>query len=319
MLCKIDGERSVAELARDCGYTLFEAGQVLVTLVKAGLVDIEEDLEVVPTAPVVVEGDEPYGATEVASALFAAFGGAADSDSVEVVDEAPVDDEPADDIAAIARLVSEVAASVREEEAPAIVEETPSQVALHTGSDDQSFALSVDRVSAALADVLGPAPDVHDPLEVPAEMRTRKPIQKKSRIPERTPETERRERLRAAAAAELASAHALAEELRREREAAERESVERAAEEEAARVAAEEEAARLAAEEEAARVAAEEEAARLAAEEEAARLAAEEEAARLAAEEEAGRLAAEEEAARLAAEEEAARHAAEADAARIAA
>ena len=30
MLCKIDGERSVAELARDCGYTLFEAGQVLV-------------------------------------------------------------------------------------------------------------------------------------------------------------------------------------------------------------------------------------------------------------------------------------------------
>src|SRR3954454_18221111 len=53
MLCKIDGERSVAELARDCGYTLFEAGQVLVTLVQAGLVDIEEDLEVVPTAPLV--------------------------------------------------------------------------------------------------------------------------------------------------------------------------------------------------------------------------------------------------------------------------
>ncbi|HET6909822.1 MAG TPA: DUF4388 domain-containing protein, partial [Mycobacteriales bacterium] len=38
MLCKIDGERSVAELARDCGYTLFEAGQVLVALVQAGLV-----------------------------------------------------------------------------------------------------------------------------------------------------------------------------------------------------------------------------------------------------------------------------------------
>src|SRR4051794_23455604 len=321
MLCKIDGERSVAELARDCGYTLFEAGQVLVTLVKAGLVDIEEDLEVVPTAPVVVEGDEPYGATEVASALFAAFGGPADGDSVEVVDEAPVDDEPADDIAAIARLVSEVAASVREEEAPAVVEDTPSQVALHTGSDDQSFALSVDRVSAALADVLGPAPDVHDPFEIPAEMRTRKPVQKKSRLPERTPETERRERLRAAAAAELASAHALAEELRREREAAERESVERAADEEAARLAAQEEAGRLAAEEEAARLAAEaEEAARIAAEEEAARIAAEEEAARVAAEaEEAARLAAEEEAARLAAEEEAARLAAEEETARLAA
>src|SRR3954465_14473076 len=266
MLCKIDGERSVAELARDCGYTLFEAGQVLVTLVKAGLVDIEEDLEVVPSAPLAVEADEPYGATEVASALTAAFGVFSEDGLAEVIEE-PADDEPADDIAAIARLVSEVAASVREEEAPEVVEDTPSQIALHTGSDDQSFALSVDRVSAALADVLGPAPDVHDPFEVPAEMRTRKPVQKKSRIPERTPETERRERLRAAAAAELASAHALAEELRRDREAAERESVERAAEEDAARVAAEQEAVRLAAEE-ADRLAAEQEAARVAAEEE---------------------------------------------------
>src|SRR5438309_1341259 len=240
MLCKIDGERSVAELARDCGYTLFEAGQVLVTLVKAGLVDIEEDLEVVPTAPLVLEGDEPYGATEVASALTAAFGAPAESDmTAEIVDE-PAEEEPADDIAAIARLVSEVAASVREEEAPVVVEETPSQVALHNGADEQSFALSVDRVSAALADVLGPAPDVHDPFEVPAEMRIRKPAQKKSRVPERTPETERREKLRAAAAAELAAAHALAEALRQERESGEREELERAAaEEEAARLAAE--------------------------------------------------------------------------------
>src|SRR3954453_2101373 len=82
MLCKIDGERPVAELARDCGYTLFEAGQVLVTLVQAGLVDIEEDLEVVPTAPLVVEGDERYGANEVASALTAAFGAPEEGDAV---------------------------------------------------------------------------------------------------------------------------------------------------------------------------------------------------------------------------------------------
>src|SRR5947208_1170012 len=49
MLCKIDGQRTVAELARDCGYTQFEACQVLVALVSAGLVDIEEDIEL--TAP----------------------------------------------------------------------------------------------------------------------------------------------------------------------------------------------------------------------------------------------------------------------------
>src|SRR4051794_3039681 len=246
MLCKIDGERSVAELARDCGYTLFEAGQVLVTLVKAGLVDIEEDLEVVPTAPPVTEGDEPYGATEVASALTAAFGAFSDDAPADVVAEEPVDDEPADEIAALARLVSEVAADIREEETPEVVEDTPSQIALHTASDDQSFALSVDRVSAALADVLGPAPDVHDPFEVPAELRVRKPVQKKSRLPERTPESDRRERLRAAAAAELAAAHALAEALRQEqREASERDAADRADEEEAARISAEEEAARL--------------------------------------------------------------------------
>src|SRR5438067_2488051 len=80
MLCKIDGERSVAELARDCGYTLFEAGQVLVSLVQAGLVDIEENIEVTPPPVAVevevepapaVEADSLYGATSVSSALAA--------------------------------------------------------------------------------------------------------------------------------------------------------------------------------------------------------------------------------------------------------
>src|SRR4051794_12780437 len=156
MLCKIDGERSVAELARDCGYTLFEAGQVLVTLVQAGLVDIEEDLEIVPPAPVVDEGDELYGASEVMSALTAALA----PQAAEVEDEAvdvPVEDaapeEPLDNIAEIARLVSEVAAGVREDENPAPVQDTPSQVSIRPAADDDSFALSVDRVSAALADV----------------------------------------------------------------------------------------------------------------------------------------------------------------------
>src|SRR4051794_6559016 len=140
MLCKIDGERSAAELARDCGYTLFEAGQVLVTLVKAGLVDIEEDVDVAASfapAPAEDDDEERYGANSVSSALAAAAEDAASeagaSDDVDAVADAePVADAvlvedavPAeandddagdgDEFAALARLVSEVAASTRED------------------------------------------------------------------------------------------------------------------------------------------------------------------------------------------------------------
>ena len=44
LLCKIDGERSIADLARECGFTMFEAGTVVRVLVEAGLVDVEEDI-----------------------------------------------------------------------------------------------------------------------------------------------------------------------------------------------------------------------------------------------------------------------------------
>ena len=43
MLCKVDGERSVADLAIDCGFTVFEAAEVIAALVRAGLVDVELD------------------------------------------------------------------------------------------------------------------------------------------------------------------------------------------------------------------------------------------------------------------------------------
>ena len=345
MLCKIDGERSVAELARDCGYTLFEAGQILVTLVSAGLVDIEEDVEVAAVAATETESetDESYGVGDLSSALAAVR-------DEEQAEEA-LDDE--DGFAALARVVSEVAASVRGEE-EAAEQEQPSQVSLHPVGD-QSFASSLARVSEALSNVLGPAEPTDDPFAVPNNLRMRRAPKEQPPPPEVTPEQERRQRTRAAAAAELAAAHALAEALRaaqNEPVAAEavadvvdlatvrRENEEEAARVEAERVEAEEEAARLEAERaeaervEAERIAAEEEAARLEAErvaaEEAARVAAEEEAARLeaerVAEEEAARLAAEEaarleaeEAARVAAEEEAARVAAEEEAARVAA
>ena len=71
LLCKVDAERSVADLATDCGFTLFEAGQVVTRLIAAGLVSVETE-ETAEDAP----GD-----------------GAADSDVAvegESLDERPV-------------------------------------------------------------------------------------------------------------------------------------------------------------------------------------------------------------------------------------
>jgi len=41
LLCKVDGERNIHQLARDCGFTDFEAGQIVSTLVMTGLLEIE--------------------------------------------------------------------------------------------------------------------------------------------------------------------------------------------------------------------------------------------------------------------------------------
>ena len=41
LLCKVDGVRTIADLADDCGFTVFEAGMTVLGLLDAGLVDIE--------------------------------------------------------------------------------------------------------------------------------------------------------------------------------------------------------------------------------------------------------------------------------------
>ncbi|MCW2542692.1 MAG: hypothetical protein JWM40_244, partial [Frankiales bacterium] len=61
LLCKVDGMRSIADLAVECGFTLYEAGHVVHTLVKSGLLEVE----------VPVEGPAPTGS--IASRLAAAF------------------------------------------------------------------------------------------------------------------------------------------------------------------------------------------------------------------------------------------------------
>ncbi|MDX6219629.1 MAG: hypothetical protein QOJ48_1310, partial [Frankiales bacterium] len=42
LLCKVDGVRSLSDLAVECGFTLFEAGQVVYSLVRSGLLEVEE-------------------------------------------------------------------------------------------------------------------------------------------------------------------------------------------------------------------------------------------------------------------------------------
>src|SRR4051812_40830758 len=246
LLCKVDGERSIAELARDCGFTLLEAGRVVVTLVQAGLVDVEEDLTQPAPTPPAHEDRDP---ANVALSLAAAFRNS--DEPAQVVASA----EEADESAAVAAELSALAT----EEMP------PLSFAQH---DD--FADSIARVSAALSQLLGPtsASSPEDLFAVPDHLRMAAVHVEAE--PEPDPHAEEREQVRLAAAAELAEAHASAEEQRRQAEGrldehvapvvqlarkrrsarkaeAEREAAEaRLAQEEAARLAAEEEAARLA-------------------------------------------------------------------------
>ena len=77
LLCKVDGERSIHQLARDCGFTDFEAGQIVSSLVVTGLLEIEAgadndaDLDEAPISP-----------RSAAERLMAAFSGG-DTDPAE--------------------------------------------------------------------------------------------------------------------------------------------------------------------------------------------------------------------------------------------
>ncbi|HWG94359.1 MAG TPA: DUF4388 domain-containing protein, partial [Mycobacteriales bacterium] len=75
LLCKVDGVRTVGELARDTGLTLYEAGHVVHTLVAAGLLEVEAPEPLVP-APGEAGDDlltEPEVLEEVAEELAEEF------------------------------------------------------------------------------------------------------------------------------------------------------------------------------------------------------------------------------------------------------
>jgi hypothetical protein len=398
LLCKVDGERTIAELARDCGFTTFEAGQIVYALVSAGLLDVEEVFEESSDAPepeqdmrsavsaiasVLAAPDEVTPAQRISSALIVPLVPPVSSEPEVEPEEPPSEvarllsasapdpetalpqdlrselasltaaiadlpslalpaepeyptmpDEPVDEpvVEAVAEPVVEaVAEPVVEEPAP-----EPAPTPAPVVDEDDPFGDSLARVSEALSALLGDA--------LPAVS-----LPEATKVPEPTPEeieaarreAEALERSRAAAAAELAEAHAMAEAARapgrlrfgrkskvEERQEAERRAAEQAAADEAARAeAARAEAERVAAEQAAAEEAARVEAERVAAEEaahvEAERVAAEEaagvEAERVAAEQAAAEEAARAEADRLAAEQAAAEEAARAEADRLAA
>jgi len=352
LLCKIDGERSIADLARECGFTLFEAGTVVRALVEAGLVDVEEDVG--PDGdPLDVEFDSDDGAAGAA--------GAADEVEDEAEDESEEEAPASDRLPRTAALAAAFALSGKDippakdspshatSDQPFSIEELHEwDVARSVGDEGVS---TLAQVSEALTKALGPRKESAnafvDPFHVPDEIRLRAAPKIASAPAEFSEEQLRRDRLRQAAAAELAAAHAEAEamhsitkdaskvghiaqvvdlEARRgaaraeaQRREAERVEAEEAARVEAERIAADDEAARLEAERVAAEEAARVEAERIAAEKAAARLEAERITAEEAARAEAERIAAEEEAARLEAERIAAEEAARAEAERVAA
>ena len=137
LLCKVDGNRSIADLARECGFTLYEAGQVVYALVRSGLLEVEE----------VHVGSESGSSESVGARLAAAFApsafatvpDAAEGCSIPAQAEEP---SPSD----VANLI---AAALREDRSMGAAPATP----------EQEIDQSINRVSAALSALLGPTTD----------------------------------------------------------------------------------------------------------------------------------------------------------------
>ena len=204
LLCKIDGERSIADLARECGFTLFEAGTVVRVLVEAGLVDVEEDIG--PDGAPVYDDDEP-----------------ANDQAEDEVDDAEVEqaDEPIrDNFSRTAALAAAFALSGREPVATEPLEPLPAVADEQHEWDgpeprEATGMSSLAEVSEALTRALGPRPDSGpsfvDPFHVPDEIRLRAAPKAVASSAVPSEDQLRRDRVRKAAAAELAAAHAEAE------------------------------------------------------------------------------------------------------------
>jgi Domain of unknown function (DUF4388) len=194
MLCKIDGERNAAELAHDCGYTMFEAGHIILSLVRAGLVDIAEELD---SDDDIDDGDRPYGASALSLALTGQL------------------DDAGEAMTKLARLADDMTGDpATNGEGTHSDPATPEQgrngsrrlPVAPFGRSEDSFAASIAAVSSALSDVLGE--------DAPPSASAASHVVRRPAAAIDDAELQRRKRARAAAAEELASAQALIESLR---------------------------------------------------------------------------------------------------------
>ena len=137
LLCKVDGNRSIADLARECGFTLHEAGQVVYALVRSGLLEVEE----------VLVGSESTSSESVGARVTAAFAPSALASVPEASERYPIPaqaEEPSpSDVANL------IAAALRADHTMGAALATP----------EQEIDQSIDRVSAALSALLGPTTD----------------------------------------------------------------------------------------------------------------------------------------------------------------
>ncbi len=186
LLCKVDGDRSISELADECGFTLYEAGTVVRQLVADGLIDVEEVLHV-NAGPILKSVDdfapEPRDTASRVAALAAAFSW----------DEDPDVAEPANEFGSPSEYLGNVDSAIEASPEP---------------EDDCASALA--RVTEALTQDFGPARDLPfaEPFQVPAEIH----LQVTPELaPTSSSDEERRARIRQEAADELAAAHAEAD------------------------------------------------------------------------------------------------------------
>ncbi len=138
LLCKVDGVRSITDLAHECGFTLFEAGTVVYDLVRSGLLEVAEVLLGAESVSSEVE-EELTGS--MASRLFAAFapGGAPAGAFIPAQGQEPT-------AAEVAARVSSALPSDRD------------MKALAPQAED-AIEGSLDRVSHALSALLGTTTD----------------------------------------------------------------------------------------------------------------------------------------------------------------
>lgn len=161
LLCKVDGERNIHQLARDCGFTDFEAGQIVSSLVTAGLLEID-----VPAADSdAADADEsPLAPRSAAARLIAAFAGGGDDAEATVADDVDLGSDGDDaDVAMPSYLNSLVM--------PLLAESTESADESAVGSELMRLLASRDDsdvIDDVLVEDITATPESDEPEAVPA-------------------------------------------------------------------------------------------------------------------------------------------------------